>query len=300
MSQKPLIIFSSEQFVQSAKALRLWWLVVPLFLGLTFWGIKAVLPTEYEASAVLAPSEERTGGLAELAGGLSGLAGLAGIDIGALRLNNTQLAIQILQSRTFSYLIIEKYGLMPHLLAVEGWDEEKQQPIFDNDIYDASNQNWKGNKPPELWEGYAPLREIVSIENDRTTRVVKLAVTHVDPVFAKRLVEILVEEINDYMRASDKKKITKQIDYLTSTVSEIQQAEVQQSLLYLLQEQYKRAMLIEANKDYVYEVIDPAVVPQKPVGFSGLVWLIVGLIVGVFLMLTLNILHAYRYANTDD
>lgn len=299
MSQKPLIIFSSEQFAQSARALKLWWLAVPLFLGLFLVGIKLVMPTEYEASAVLAPSEERTGGLAELASGLSGLAGLAGSDVGALRLNNTQLATQILQSRTFSYLIAEKYDLMPHLLAVSGWDEERQKAIYDADIYNAETQSWTDETPPELWEAFGPLREIVSIENDRTTRIVKLSVTHVDPVFAKRLVEVIVNEINDYMRANDKQKITKQIDYLTSTVSETPHAEVRQSLLYLLQEQYKRAMLIEANKDYVYEVIDPAVVPHKPIGFSALVWLIIGIIIGLFLILPLNILHAYRFANDE-
>ncbi|MFC0444199.1 hypothetical protein ACFOD1_02685 [Pseudidiomarina halophila] len=297
MSQKPLIIFSSEQLTASAKALKWWWLTLPLFLGLVFASVRAYLPTEYEASTVLAPSEERTGGLAELAGGLSGFAGLAGIDVGGLRLNNTQLAIKVIESRTFKSLLIEKYNLLPNLLAVEGWDKSAQRPIYDLEIYDPESNTWHIEPKPETWYGYGPLNDIIILDNDRTTRILNLSVKHVDPLFATQLVEIIVEEINRYMRARDKEKITRQVDYLTSVANEAQHTEVRESLLYLLQEQFKRQMLVEANKDYVYEIIDPVVVPHKPAGFGALVWFIIGTIIGTFLMLATNILHSYRVAN---
>lgn len=271
MSQKPLIIFSSDAFSSSMRQLKWRWIMVPLVLALVFAGVRALMPTQYEASAVLAPSEERTGGLAELAGGLSGLAGLAGLDLGGSRLDNTILAIEIMQSRSFIHMLIEDHDLLPYLLP----DEEA----------------------PEVWQGYGPFRDLLIIENDRATRILRLGVEHPDPEFAARLVAIMVAEINRYMRARDKANIDQQIAYLTEVAQNAQQAEVRESLLYLLQEQFKRAMLVEANEDYVYETIDPAVVPHKPASFSVLVWFLIGLILGAFVMLAVTLLHAYRYAD---
>ena len=271
MSQKPLVIFSSEALTQSARQLKLRWILVPLLLAVIFSGVRALLPTQYEASAVLAPSEERTGGLAEIAGGLSGLAGLAGIDLGGSRLDNTHLAIEIMQSRSFIHMLIEKHQLLPYLL-----------PDEDN---------------AETWQGYGPFRDILIIENDRTTRILRLGILHPDAEFAARLVNIIVDEINQYMRVRDKANIDQQIAYLTEVANNAQQAEVRESLLYLLQEQFKRAMLVEANEDYVYETIDPAVTPHKPASFPIVVWFLIGFILGGFVMLAVNLLHAYRYAN---
>lgn len=303
MNQKPLIIFSSTALMASAKKLKWVWITLPIIMALTFGGIRYIIADKYEASAVLAPSEERTGGLAELAGGLSGLAGLAGIDVGGARLNNTQLAIKIIESRTFQYMLIEKYNLLPQLLAVVDWDPITHQPIFDRNIYNPDTDEWvredllDSKKSPELWEGYGPIRKSIIIDYDRTTRIFNLSVQHVDPHFATMLVEHIISEINSYMRERDKEKIEKQIAYLTEVANTSQQAEVRESLLYLLQEQFKRAMLIEANEDYVYETIDPPVVPHHPIGLPATLWAIIGGILGVFIMLGFNLLHAYRVVN---
>ncbi|MGQ4276495.1 hypothetical protein ACQ5ES_05560 [Pseudidiomarina sp. E22-M8] len=269
-----LIVFSSSAFKQSVRALRLWWLFLPLVLALLFAAVKWLSDDEYEARTVLAPSEERSGGLTDMSAGLTGLAGLAGFDLGGGKINDTQMAVEVLKSRSFLYGFIERHELMPYLVT-DGTAEELEQS----------------------WRGYNELRERLAIEYDRAKGIVTLQLTYTDPVLAATWLTVMVNDINVYMRERERERVNQQITYLTNKADEIQQADVRESLYRLLQEQYNRAMLVEVNDDYVFETIDPAVPPHQPTGFSAMVWLVIGALLGLFAMVVVTLLRSYVRSN---
>lgn len=272
-----VIIFSGEAFFESLRTLRKWWLILPLAIALIAAGAKWLAPIEYEAETVLAPSEERASGLADMAGGLAGLAGLAGLDLSSGKVNDTQMAVEVLKSRSFLYNFIDEHKLLPFLLDdFETLNEQEQQ---------------------ELWRGYNELRKQLEIEYDRAKGIVTLRLSHGDPEQAAQWLQEMVADINRYMRERERERVQQQINYLTRKAQEVQQADVQESLYRLLQEQYKRAMLVEVNDDYVFETIDPALAPHQPNGLSAITWFIIGLILGVILMLLLTLLHGYVRRN---
>ncbi|WP_157982765.1 hypothetical protein [Pseudidiomarina aquimaris] len=299
-SNKKITLFSSQLFYRVT--LKYWklWVAVPILLAFTFAGIRNLKPTEYEAIAVLAPSEERTGGLAEMAGALGGLAGLAGIDLGASRLNNTQMAVEIMKSRSFVYPLIRANNWLPYLLAVDEWDSEREQVIFEDNLYNKESQQWIRDvdpplKPvPELWEGYEAFQGRFDVFYDRTTRIVTLRLRHESPEVAANWLNIIVREINEVMRQREATNVAAQIEYLNESIDNSQQTEVREALYQLLQEQYKRAMLVEVNEDYVFEFIDPPVVPHKPSSFSWKVWFVIGGFTGCLIMFTTSLLLSYR------
>lgn len=273
VDRQNLVIFSGAAFAESLRRLRKWWLLVPLALALLAGGIKWLTPTQYEAVTVLAPSEERAAGLADMAGGFAGLAGLAGLDLNSGKINDTQMAVEILKSRSFLYDFIDEHKLLPYL--IESDDEQ----------------------PSELWRGYNELRKVLEIEYDRAKGIVTLRLTHGDPEQAAQWLRQMVADINVYMREREREQVNQRIGYLTQKAQEVQQADVQESLYRLLQEQYQRAMLVEVNDDYVFETIDPAIAPHQPAGFSALTWFVIGAIIGVFLMLLASMLHSYVRSN---
>ena len=57
-----------------------------------------IVPNQYEASTVLAPAQQETGGLAGALSQLGGLASLAGVSIGEAEGNEGQMALSILRS----------------------------------------------------------------------------------------------------------------------------------------------------------------------------------------------------------
>lgn len=271
--QENVIIFSGASFIASLRALRTWWVVLPLTLALIAAASKWLATTEYEAETVLAPSEERSAGLADMAGGLAGLAGLAGLDLNSGKVNDTQMAVEVLKSRSFLYNFIEEHELLPFLLDdFEALNEQEQQ---------------------ELWRGYNELRKQLEVEYDRAKGIVTLRLTHREPEQAAQWLQQMVADINRYMRERERERVQQQINYLTSKAQEVQQADVQESLYRLLQEQYKRAMLVEVNDDYVFETIDPALTPHQPTGFTAVTWFVIGLVLGMIAMLLLTLLHGY-------
>lgn len=294
-----LIIFSGHQFKAAVCDLRVYWVAIPLALALIFAIVNSVLSDEYEATAVLAPSEERTGGLAEMTGGLAGLAGLAGIDLGSGQLNNTQMALEVLKTRSFQYHVIEKYDLLPYLLAMEAWDNEANAPIFDTSLYNPDTKQWvrevepPRQQEPELWEGYNVLNQQIDVNYDRTARIVRLALRNPSPELAAQWLQNIISELNEVMRNRERDNVSKQIDYLSTQAEEAQQSEVRESLFGLLQEQYKRAMLVEVNQDYVFEVIDPPVVPHRATGLSTALLFFIGALLGGFVMFAWTMLRSY-------
>lgn len=295
-----IVLFSSDLFLKRSKQLIYYWLALPLVLAILFGGIRMLSSTEYEAKTVLAPSEERTGGLAEMAGALGGLAGLAGIDLGAMKLNNTQMAVELMKSRSFIYQLIEENDLLPLLMAVEKWDEDTQEIIFDKDIYNSETKTWvrevspPQKQVPELWEGYEKFSSQFEVNYDRTTRIVTLSLEHQSPDIAAHWLELVVETINSVMRERESQNVEDQITYLNENITKAQQTEVRESLYYLLQEQYKRAMLVSVNEDYVFEMIDPPVSPHKPSGLSWKVWFIIGGFIGTLMMFGFTLWSSYK------
>ncbi|HAS23515.1 MAG TPA: LPS O-antigen length regulator, partial [Idiomarina loihiensis] len=76
-------------------------------------------PNIYKSEATLAPTEEASGGgLSQMAGQLGGLASLAGVNLGGKNADKTTIALEILKSRAFIKSFVEKYDILPELMAV--------------------------------------------------------------------------------------------------------------------------------------------------------------------------------------
>ncbi|WP_411360701.1 GumC domain-containing protein [Pseudidiomarina salilacus] len=269
-NQSSFVIFSSKAFFAGMRALRIYWVALPIVLALLFSGLKVWQGELYQATTVLAPSEERSGGLAEMTAGLAGLAGLAGIDLGGGKINDTQMAVEVMKSRQFLYAFIEQHGLLPYLLPDADAAEQQQ-----------------------IWRGYNELREVLEIEYDRAKGIVTLRLTHANAELAATWLQQMVADINVFMRERERDRVQQQIAYLTETAENVKQADVQESLYRLLQEQYNRAMLVEVNDDYVFETIDPALAPHEPAGLKASIWAVVGVLLGLFLMTLITLFRSY-------
>ncbi|TOL87087.1 LPS O-antigen length regulator, partial [Vibrio parahaemolyticus] len=81
------------------------------------------LPNVYKSNALLSPTESANGGgLSKMAGQLGGLAALAGVNLGSGESSQTDLAVQVMNSRQFVDEFIDKHNLLVPLMAAKGWD----------------------------------------------------------------------------------------------------------------------------------------------------------------------------------
>ncbi len=261
------------------------------------------LPNIYKADALLAPTESSNGGgLSKMAGQLGGLAALAGVNLGGGETSQTDLAVQVMKSRQFVEEFINKHELLVPLMASKSWDLTSNQLILDDKIYNPITDEWqreanglRGSKPTaqEAFEVFS--KDILGIKQDKESGLYILSIKHLSPYIAKQWVSWLIEDINKVMRERTIAETSQNLAYLNTQLQKTAVADMQSTFYKLIEEQTKSLMLAEVQEEFVFKVIDPAVVPELKDGPQRmLICMLSTLIGGILGFLIVLILHIYR------
>lgn len=284
-----------------------WIIVTVTFLfavSSVFYAIN--LPNVYKADALLSPAESSSsGGLSKMAGQLGGLAALAGVNIGGGDSSQTQLAVQVIKSRQFIESFITKHDLLVPLMAVKDWNLKDDRLVIDEDIYDEGRSLWlrepdglRGSEP-SLQEAYDVFRkEVMTISEDKDSGFYTISVKHFSPYVAKNWVNWLVHDINKVMRERTIAETSQNLKYLNDQLQKTAVADMQSTFYKLIEEQTKSLMLAEVQEEFVFKVIDPAVVPELKDGPKRALICVLGTLFGAFLSASISlVLFAFRKEN---
>lgn len=226
------------------------------------------LPNIYKSEVTLAPVAGQSG--VQLPGQLGGLAALAGVNLGgAGDGDKTGLALEILKARGFIGRFIEQNNLYIPIMAAEGWDRSNNKLLLDPDIYDEKTQQWvrKVTAPfqpkPSNLEAFEEFKGLFTVSHDKTSGMVRMSIKHFSPYLAKDWLDILVKAINEEMRQRELTEAEKSIAYLNSQIAQTNLADVRTMLFSLIEEQTKTLMLANVREEYVFKMIDPAVVAER-------------------------------------
>lgn len=246
------------------------WLMGLSFLvavAMAFYSL--TLPNIYRSETLVSPVTEAAGGkLSSLAGQFGGIASLAGINLGSKDSNKTSIALQKLKSREFFFNFARKYDVLLPLMAAKSWDPETNTLILDSDIYDQQSDKWvrqvrhPRQSKPSLLEAHETFLENLTVNQDKESGMIKIMFDHVSPVIARDWVTALVAAINDEMRQADINEAQSGIAYLEQQIAQTKISEIQTVLYQLIEEQTKTLMLTNVKPEYVFETIDPAIVPE--------------------------------------
>lgn len=247
-------------------------------------------PNIYRSEVLLSPaSQSQSNNYSGLGGQLGGLASLAGVNLGGGEVSKVKFAIEVLQSRVFITKFIDKYSLLPDLMAAKSWDITTGEISYDAELYNTQEKKWireasfPSKAKPSEQEAYKEFRENLSINNSPDTGMVTIAFEHISPMLAQKLVSLLVLEINNSMRERDVIESKKYSEYLRQEIEINKLASMQSILNNLLEEQAKAIMLASVREEYVFKVIDPALAPEKKVGPKRVFICLLGFLAGLFL-----------------
>lgn len=283
--------------------LTLWagkWLILAVALAFTIAGIIYALhqPNIYQSSVLLAPANEE-GSLNGISGQLGGLASLAGINIGSGSSNQTVIAKEVLQSRAFLADFVKRHRLEVPLLGTSGWSEATNSWIYNGELYDSETGQWLADESgktfePTDWELVNALKqEHISVSENKDNGMITLKVRSLSPVASQQWAEWLVADINEHMRRKDVAESNARISYLEEKLNDTNVAGMQQVFYQLIESETRTVMLANAQKEYVFETIDPAVIPEEKVGPKR--GLIVALSVMLGTMLGVALVFAYFF-----
>lgn len=254
--------------------------------------IAALLPPVYRAEVLMAPviKDGGGGGLAALAGQFGGLASIAGLQLNDAATNRAQ-AIATLQSRLLTERFIRDRNLAP-VLFPEVDDAEGEHNNDDNAL------------PPTGWELYQKFDSLLNVSEELETGLITLTVDWTGPDQAAAWANGLVAEVNQHLRNKAIEEAEENLQFLKGELENFSAVEVQSAIFSLMEAEMKNAMLANVRMQYAFEVIDPAVPPEKQfkprrsliavVGFAG------GAFLGLLIVFLRHAIAAPPADNHDD
>ncbi len=223
--------------------------------------VSLVMTEIYTAEAVLAPAEvENSSGMMAQLGNAAALLGVNSGDTGGDAINT---AIATLRSRQFIGRFIEQQQLLVPLFA-SSWDKREQSSVTDENVFNSITGAWlSDNGPPTSHDAYRAFSSILTVSGpDRNTGIVTVSIKWHNPQEAAQWVNDLVREVNQEIRARDVREANDAIRFLRSQLETTQLVDMQRVLYQLIESQTRITMLADVREEYVFRVIDPAVVPD--------------------------------------
>ncbi|WP_300494120.1 Wzz/FepE/Etk N-terminal domain-containing protein [Marinobacter sp.] len=276
------------------------WIIILSTLLFAVCGVAYALYKQdiYQANALLAPAEGDSG--SRLGGQLGSLASLAGVNIGEDSSSNTVIAKEVLQSRAFLADFIRHHKLEAPLMATEVWNMRQKEWVYDREIYNPETGEWGTDEDgeslqPTNWDLVKTFRENhLNVSENKDNGMITISVKSLSPVAAKQWTEWLVRDINEHMRAQDVEEAEASISYLEAKLNETNIAGMQQVFYQLVESETRTVMLANAQREYVFKTIDPAVVPQEKSepkrALIAIIATLLGGMLGVFIVFILSFL----------
>ncbi|EHR1008850.1 Wzz/FepE/Etk N-terminal domain-containing protein [Vibrio parahaemolyticus] len=267
------------------------------------------LPNIYKSDALLAPAESSNGGgLSKMAGQLGGLAALAGVNLGTDESSQTDLAVQVMKSRQFVEAFIKKHDLLVPLMAAKDWNLTNNKLILDEELYNPTTGEWlrdpnglRGATPTaqEAFEVFS--KEVLNLSQDKESGLYTISVKHYSPYVAQQWVSWLIEDINQVMRERTIAETSQNLAYLNAQLQKTAVTDMQSTFYKLIEEQTKSLMLAEVQEEFIFKVVDPAVVPELKDGPKRALICVLGTLLGGMLGGAIVLIRfAFRKEDTED
>lgn len=246
----------------------------------------------YKSQIVLVPSSQQDS-MSDMAQNLGSFASLAGVSLSKDSVSKTDEGLRILTSFKFFNEFIESDDLiLPILLALDSWDSESNELVFDNNIFDKELFSWveKTNsnlETPSIQKAYKKYLSIINIDQDIKTGFITISIKHESPYVAKEWLKDIINLLNQTFSMQVKQRTINSIEFLNLQLSKTSLTEVKSALSQLIQNQNKTLMLIEASDEYLFRTIDPPIVSEEKFEpFRSLICIfgtIIGFIFGSFI-----------------
>ena len=205
-------------------------------------------PEVFKAETLLAPATEEKSGASSALSQFGGLAAMAGISIPSD--SNVEQVVATLQSRKFLRQYIDGKKLLP-VLFEEKWDAETQSWLVQTKEDEPNDQ-----KAVDLF------KEILTVDEDKKSGLINLAISWKDPVVAAEWANDLVKQLNEQLREKAITDSQKRVGYLEQELAKTTLQDMRAVLYNLLESEKQKAMLANVNENFALEVIDPAVAPE--------------------------------------
>jgi len=271
------------------------WIIVLMTLSAAILSVYIALskPNIYTSTVLLSPANSSSGSLASnVSSRYGGLASLAGISLDGGQVNDVGLGIEIVKTRSFIVDFIKRRDILVPLFAMKSWENESNKIILNEDVYNKKLNIWLGDLP-SYQDAFDKFTQMMSISINKKTGIVSLSITSQSPVLAQQWASWLVEDLNNVMKNRVVTEAKNSILFLQREIESTSLTELRLMFSRMMQEQTKIVMLGNVRPEYLFTIIDPAIIPERKVGPIRSQIAIIGTFIGGFFSVLLLFLRRY-------
>jgi len=209
-------------------------------------------PNVYTSSTVLILKENSK---PSIGGGASALAAMAGINIGggSGSIDIAGLFKNLLGNYAFNKDIIQRYNLVD-MLKTENIEKNFVFAANKREIYDFFKSKPDLDKKEEdlIFDTYKNLsKNILSTSTDKESGAITLSAKFEDRFIAKKLLDIYLKEMSDYIKKLDLKEIDEQVKYYEKELYNAKNLDLKANINELLSALVKKKVLSQAGEFYM-------------------------------------------------
>ena len=277
--EQEFLAFSNENidfgFLISVLIKNKLFLIISTLIGTLAFIIFAYLqPDMYKSSALLKINADSSSSSSVL-NNYQGIASLAGISMPSGRgVEKSELAIQIIKSRSFINHILKSYDIKDDLVALKNYDKEKKENTYDVSIINSNISNLEVHK--------IYLKDIITASKNKEN-FITISIKHPSPIFAEYLLRIIVKELNISVKEKDLEESSKAMEYLSELLQNTKVLDVRNSINRLIEKQLEIKMLASIKNYYVLEYVDHPFIPETKDNPSRAIIVIIGFFSSLFI-----------------
>jgi LPS O-antigen subunit length determinant protein (WzzB/FepE family) len=194
------------------------------------------------------------------------------------------------------------YIQLENLIAVKKWIPEKNILIYDQNLFDEKELKWVNEsqksstkKIPSYQEAFDVYMQILTTKSENG--FITISLEHQSPFIAKQWLDIIIENINESMRAIDKKNAQRSIDFLNEQTELIALESSREIVAGLLENQIQTLMLLSSGEYYVFKIIDSPIAPEKKSGPARDIICIMGTFLGGIISILIALILNFRQSD---
>ena len=259
-------------------------LVISLSFFLDDYYISSVRLTVVEDQS--APSGNPSGFLGSLGGGLG---------IGGSPLNSKILEVEeIMISRDFfRALLTSNPEIYNKILYADSYNKVSKnisflkgapaiEDIIEKDTLFPINNNF--------FDAHSKFLKSFEFSKELESEFYTISYTHVSPVFAKEVLDLAINKVNELQKIIEIDEANNALDYLLREITSATNAEVRGSMSKLVEIQLKTKMIANMKENYSVKIVDSPFIPSKK---SGPLRAIIAVL--TFIISTLLIIPFYAF-----
>ncbi len=279
------------------KAFRHWPLLAVAFVTFLVLGLAVglAMTPQYTIQFTIAPKSEVPGAApsaSNIGGGSSSALSLLGSLTGGTSSappSDFEQYRRLMISHAIAEVIVAHPEIMHQL--IPGWDAQTKSWTKPSDPIFWLKESVKALlgrplwSPPGVEDVFKVLQQKMDLEDSLTQGFVDGTIKDKDPKFAVRLLYFLHSTVQEMVKSGKRQDSLERIKYLDNQLQTVGVAGQREVLIALLAQEQQKLMLMEADKDFVAQILDPPLIPRSPSSLSPTSIALIAGFVAVFIMI---------------